>query len=90
MYSQRRPSFDAKNRYGLPFELPLGWKHFEAARGAGIVTPIEELLLDIKELSDRLPEDKRASMMAAVENAKTDQIMLTKIRNHARSLVGGQ
>ena len=26
MFSETRPSFDAKNRFGLPFELPLDWK----------------------------------------------------------------
>lgn len=35
MYSEERPAFWAKNRYGLPFELPLSW----AAFVDGIVVP---------------------------------------------------
>ena len=31
MYTETRPAFDAKNRFGLPFELPLDWKVFGAA-----------------------------------------------------------
>ncbi len=31
MYTETRPAFDAKNRFGLPFEMPLDWKIFGAA-----------------------------------------------------------
>jgi hypothetical protein len=86
MYTQRRPSFDAKNRYGLPFELHLGWKEFEAARGSGVQTIIEELTEELVYLSSKLPENKQAAMIAAVENAKNDKTMLTKIRDHAKAL----
>lgn len=47
IFTEHRPAFDAKNRFGLPFELPLDWKAFaecvrafyfgsgsQAARGA--------------------------------------------------------
>lgn len=29
LYTEERPSFDAKNSYSLPFELPLQWEAFE-------------------------------------------------------------
>ena len=31
MYTECRPAFDAKNRFNLPFEMPLDWKVFGAA-----------------------------------------------------------
>lgn len=31
MYSEERPSFWAKNRYSLPFEMPFSWKSFADA-----------------------------------------------------------
>jgi hypothetical protein len=31
LYTERRPAFDAKNRYGLAFEIPLSWDAFAAA-----------------------------------------------------------
>ena len=29
MYAEERPAFWAKNRYGLPVELPLSWDAFQ-------------------------------------------------------------
>jgi AAA domain len=31
MYTESRPAFDAKNRFNLPFAMPLDWKMFGAA-----------------------------------------------------------
>jgi len=31
LYTERRPAFDAKNRYSLPFEIPLSWEAFAKA-----------------------------------------------------------
>ena len=28
MYTESRPAFDAKNRFNLPFAMPLNWKTF--------------------------------------------------------------
>jgi hypothetical protein len=40
IYTERRAAYDAKNRYGLPEQMPLSWADFEAARlGAGAVAP---------------------------------------------------
>lgn len=35
VFSERRPAFDAKNRNGLPYEMPLEWADYEAAVQAG-------------------------------------------------------
>jgi hypothetical protein len=31
LYTERRPAFDAKNRFNLPFEMPLKWEAFAEA-----------------------------------------------------------
>ena len=33
LYTEERPAFDAKNRYGLPPELPFTWQAFREAMG---------------------------------------------------------
>jgi hypothetical protein len=35
LYTERRPQFDAKNRYGLPFQIALEWEDFDRAAQAG-------------------------------------------------------
>lgn len=86
VYSQRRPSFDAKNRYGLPFEMPLGWSHFEAARKSGNPDSLETILSDLSEMI--LPADKKESLKNAIEKANGNIEQLIKIRNYARTLAG--
>lgn len=91
VYTERRPSFDAKNRYGLPFELPLGWSHFHNARLAGTPDSLEQVLKDIAELiANPKIAEKRAAIDAAVIKSSGDVSALVKIRNHARVLVGDQ
>jgi hypothetical protein len=34
MYTERRPAFDAKNRFNLPFELPLSFEEYDKAMKA--------------------------------------------------------
>lgn len=38
MYTEERPAYYAKNRYGLPHELPLSWNAFAAAVAATVPT----------------------------------------------------
>ena len=91
MYSERRPSFDAKNRYGLPFELPLGWKYFEAAMNSGNPDSLEQVKKDLNDLlSDEKLKDKVESMNKAISDAGDDVGRLIKIRNYARVLAGDE
>ena len=91
MYSQRRPSFDAKNRYGLPFELPLGWSYFESAMNAGNPDSLEQVKKDLNDLlNDEKLSDKKESMIKAITEAGDDLQRLVKIRNYARVLAGDE
>lgn len=48
LYTERRPAFDAKNRLGLPFELPLSWAAYAKAAAKGQATaeasPVGEVI----------------------------------------------
>lgn len=85
LYTQRRPSFDAKNRYGLPFELPLSWADFAAARASGSV---DEVAIIKQEIIDLMEEPslahKKDAIAEAVKKAGTNADLLNRIRNQAR------
>jgi hypothetical protein len=42
MFTERRPAFDAKNRFGLPFEMDLSWSEFAAAAAAALPSSHED------------------------------------------------
>lgn len=64
----------AKNRYGLPPVLPLGWPALWAhVRGA------PALLAEIDQLIDQLPEEKRAKAKAARDEQATNATALASI-----------
>ena len=90
LFSVRRPSFDAKNRYGLPFELPLSWDAFNAAMIAGNPDTLEAVMAEIVDLQTAMKEPNKTNMTTAVTNAAGDVQKLIKIRNHARVLAGEQ
>lgn len=82
MYTERRPGFDAKNRYGLPFQLSLDWVEFEKACEAGqphapayLKNQIIEL---IKEITD--PE-LRKKIEDTLEKTGNDSAKLEQIKN---------
>jgi len=86
LFTERRPSFDAKNRLGLPFQIPLSFDEFVKSCEAGqpedpelIKKNIEELLSQVKD-----PELK-SRVMEAVEKASQDSTKLEKIQNRLRS-----
>lgn len=91
MYTQRRPSFDAGNRYGLPFELPLGWQHFHEARLAGRPDSMETVMAEINQyLTDPRLAAKKPNILAAITKANNNITDLVKIRNHARVIAGDE
>lgn len=42
LYTEERPAFQAKNRYGLPTELPLSWADFANAMAASMQPQLSE------------------------------------------------
>lgn len=87
LYTERRPSFDAKNRLGLPFELPLDWAAFIAAADSGEPESAEQLLKDIAQLEVGIKNPQTVeAMKKAVANAKNDVSKLVQIKNHAQTI----
>lgn len=86
IFTGHRPAFDAKNRLGLPFQIPLLWEEFIKACEVGqpedpelIKKNIEELLSQVKD-----PELK-SRVLEAMERGSQDSTRLQKIQNRLRS-----
>ena len=82
VFTERRPGFDAKNRFGLPYQLPLDWNEFEKACENGqphSPTYLREQIIElVKEITD--PELKK-KIEETVENAGSDAAKLEQIKN---------
>lgn len=86
LYTERRPSFDAKNRLGLPFEMDLSWDAFIKAAERGAPEEPAEIKKNIQELMSRLQdEDIKKSVVEAVEKAGDNSVRLEQIQNRLRT-----
>lgn len=89
VFTERRPSFDAKNRMGLPFEIALSWDAFIAAQNESKPDKILILKQDITDLIAACDKpEKRKLMQAAFENAGDNQEKLTEVLNRIRVTLG--
>lgn len=82
MYTEKRPAFQAKNRYGLPFELPVSWDAFCKARSKA--SELQLLLSEIREYYEVSPEDVKAGISKSVIEAQNDIAKLRDIRDRAK------
>ena len=73
MFTERRPAFDAKNRFSLPFELPLSWEEYSQACAATCPSDANE----IKQLTAILKghEDKAHAWLLAKGWIKEKQVL---------------
>lgn len=91
IYTERRPAYDAKNRYGLPLTIPLSWDEFYAAVQRGEPDKVEAILFSINTLLESVTDkEKKATILATVEQYKSDAVMLGKILDRVRSVVEDQ
>jgi hypothetical protein len=91
IFTVRRAAYDAKNRLGLPAELPLSYSAFAAAADAGTPDSLEAVMADLAALGEIQKVKDMANyekMIAAVTASANDVNRLIKIRNHTRVLVG--
>lgn len=87
LYTERRPAFDAKNRQGLPFELPLSWEDYVNACVKKAPEDVETLLKNIEGLLHNVSDKKIVEKVrSAIETAKTDALKLSKIQDRLRTL----
>ena len=77
MYTEHRPGFDAKNRYGLPFDMEFSWEAFAEARGLNLPSP-HIIQGQINDLLSKMDDKERANkiwdqvMAVSKDNVKLD------------------
>lgn len=88
LYTERRPGFDAKNRFGLPFQLALDWNelkaHIDAANPEDPEVIAHNIELLIQEVSN---EPVKAKMVEALEKSKGDLLTLKRLENKIKTIV---
>jgi len=80
LYTEWRAAFDAKNRHGLPFKLPLSWDAFAAAMAAprDVAGLLEDIECKISQLND---EKLIAQVRASIAQRPGDAARLAEINN---------
>ena len=86
IYAEGRPGFDAKNRHGLPFTLPLSWEDYSAAVESGNPQDPEVLQKSILAMIDEVTDDelKKAAVAWYEKTPKDDAAKLAVIENRLR------
>lgn len=88
LFTERRPGFDAKNRFGLPFQLPLSWADFAAACDTGPTNDPKVLLENVHELINYVTDPAlKEKVMNALERVQSDPVGLGKLQEKLRALV---
>jgi hypothetical protein len=81
LYTQRTAAYDAKDRYGLPEQLPLSWAEFEKAAKLGMPMTAEEFTDAIKHKAARLGEELEKQALGALERVGGDAQKLAELHN---------
>ena len=85
MYTERRAAWTAKNRHGLPFELPLSWTAY--AEAVKLRSP-EAMVAQIGDLLEQIMDvDITKKVEAAIKDAKGDMEHLAAIANRCREIL---
>ena len=85
VFTERRPSFDAKNRMGLPFEIALSWDAYIAAQNSSVPDKLKTIRQDIEDLIAACDKpDKKKLMEAAYKNAGDNQEKLSEVLNRIK------
>jgi hypothetical protein len=92
LYTERRPGFEAKNRLGVPAEIPFEYSAFESA--IGTVSPIIETIADIHseiiQLTAKVKDEvTQKIVMDTVEKAKDNIQELKAIRVRLNQITKG-
>ena len=89
VYTQRTAAWDAKNRFGLPDELPLNYEEFSAAcESAAPASPDALRAEAVRLLTGLAPgPEKRDHITTTIEQAGADATRLAKIVDRLRTLV---
>jgi AAA domain len=81
LYTRKTGSFDAKNRYDLPAELPLDWAELWSAIQAHKPADPADLITEIKRKAEKLPADLKAKTLGFLDAAAGDAVKLSKLNS---------
>lgn len=91
MFTERRPGWDAKNRNGLPLQLPLSWDSYAEAMAKGEPENPFVLLGQIEGLKAQIKNKELVPKIdAAVEKAKGNAVKLAEVKNKLEAVLGTQ
>jgi hypothetical protein len=89
MFTEWRPAFDAKNRFGLPFKMALSWTEYDAAIKKPASKSLDEIHAELKELVAQIGDDVlRKVVVESVTKAGDDLVKLTAIKNRVKVRLG--
>lgn len=74
MRTERRAAFDAKNRYGLPFSMPLDWNEFFAAVQSGQAVAPEKLIAEARALGASAGITEQVEGLITRANGDSDKL----------------
>ena len=87
MFTERRPAFDAKNRFHLPPKMPLDWASFHTAVSGA---PPSISLETIEELAAGLSDADRAHVPALIQRANGDDGKLVQLAEWIKGRIASQ
>jgi hypothetical protein len=88
MHTQRTGAFDAKDRYGLPEQLPLAWAEFAAALERGQPADPVALKAEIERKAKALGGELEKATLAALERGGSDAVKLAQLNDWVNAKIG--
>lgn len=88
LYTERRPSYDAKNRWNLPQEMALSWADYMEAKAMSAAPKPKEIIRQIEELIVQLPDEEiKSKVRASIVKAGESSVNLSVILNRLRTML---
>ncbi len=88
LYTEYRPAFQAKNRFELPFKLPLDWEDFERGCSTEKTKDVSSIKANIAELMKELKDaELKKKIEARLKEVGDDSTKLMAVENRLRTIV---
>jgi hypothetical protein len=89
IYTERRPGWDAKNRFGLPLKMDLSWDAFTDAIVNADPNSLETIKSRIQGMLTQILDDKlKAIVLETVSKAQDNVVQLNAIANRLAIRLG--
>lgn len=89
IYTERRPGHDAKNRYGLPYEIPFNWEFYIQAKKDSVVTP-ESIKRQISGIITEVADDETRGKIEKAVASTNDVNTLKTYLERVNTIIGEQ